>query len=152
MTKAITPNNPVELMSMVLLAPLVPEEVEVDGVDAARLVAELRIEVDDEILDGAIVEVDDIVDDILVELTTAILDPLILEPEPLILEPELVAFKAFEIEVALTLAEVVIGVAAPTFKFAVPPPILALVVHIEVAPAGCGAGVVGSPCENVDPE
>jgi hypothetical protein len=37
-------------------------------------------------------------------------------------------------------------------RLADPPPIVEKGVHWEVAPAGCGAGVVGSPWEKVDPE
>ena len=43
-------------------------------------------------------------------------------------------------------------VTAAAATFALPPPIVERVVHCAGAPAGCGAGVVGSPWWNVDPE
>jgi hypothetical protein len=54
----------------------------------------------------------------------------------------------FADELALELADTV-GIAA---KLADPPPIVENGVHCDVGPAGWGAGVVGSPCRNVDPE
>ena len=53
-----------------------------------------------------------------------------------------------ELDEALELAEAE-GIAA---RFADPPPIVENGVHWDVGPAGWGAGVEGSPCENVEPE
>lgn len=61
------------------------------------------------------------------------------------LEDELALMLELELELELALAD---GWAA---RLALPPPIVETGVHCEVAPAGWGAGVVGSPCRKVDP-
>jgi len=106
--------------------------VEEEEVILAGPLADEEAEAEADPLDMVIEELEDMV----------ILDMDMLELEDM----DMLEFEDIELAEALAEAEAIAA------KLADPPPIVENGVHWEVAPAGWGAGVVGSPWEKVDPE
>jgi hypothetical protein len=141
--KNVKPNSPLETA---LPRPAAPEDWAAPAADALADRDPVGVALPCVDLDGPLAEVDvtraevalpDCEPDAELELEA--------EPEELLV---VVAFAEVEVTEADPLTDMTDVMA---LMLAEPPPMVLYVVHCEVAPAGCGAGVVGSPWWNVDP-
>jgi hypothetical protein len=138
---------PIPMIPLISILPAAFGEVDAEAALTAEPVAEGEVDrVEEVILAGPLAD----------EEAEAEADPLDMDMEELedmvildILELEEMDMLEFDdMELAEALAEA-LAIAA---RLADPPPIVEKGVHWEVAPAGWGAGVVGSPWEKVEPE